>query len=218
MMHSTSEDLKARILAAAAATPSTTRKQGKRIAALGVVLAIGFALTLFQLVGGIEHSRDRPLGLTVRLADGWGLFSAVLTWLVVGRGGSTLARSPPVLLAATTGSPIALYAWMRHFPDWGASSDNEVVCLLLTFAFAAAPLAAFMLLRKGLEPSHPTLLGAAAGAMSGAWAAVLVFLWCPQTDALHALVGHVLPNILLIALGAKIGSSALAPRPMMQIR
>lgn len=213
MMHSTSEDLKARILAAAAATPSTTRKQTRRRAALAVVLAIGFAFALFELVGGLAHSKDRPLAQTIRLADGWGLASSLLTWLVVGRGGSTLARSPPVLLASTAGAPIALYAWMRHFPDWGsATSENEVACLLLTMAFSAAPLAAFMLMRQGLEPSHPTLLGAAAGAMSGAWGAVLVFLWCPHTGALHALVGHVLPNILLIALGAKIGSSTLSPR------
>lgn len=214
MMHSSGEDLKARILAAAAATPSTTRKQGRRFAALVIVLAIGSSLALFELAGGLAHSRDRPLGQTVRLADGWGLVSSLLTWLVVGRGGSTLARSPPVLLGATAASPIALYAWMRHFPDWGASGDNEVACLLMTLAFAAAPLAAFMLLRKGLEPSHPTLLGAAAGAMSAAWGAVLVFLWCPQTDALHTLVGHVLPNIVLIALGGAIGSSTLAPRPI----
>jgi hypothetical protein len=215
MMQSGGADaLKARILAAAAATPSTTRKRGKQMALLAVALSIGFALMLFELAGGLAHSRDRPLGQTVRLADGWGLVSTVLTWLVLGRGGSTLARSPPVLLSATAASPIALYAWMQHFPTLGIHQDTEVLCLLLTVAFGSAPLAAFLALRRGLEPSHPGILGAAAGAMSGAWAAVLVLLWCPQTDALHALVGHVLPNILLIALGAKIGSSTLAPRPV----
>jgi hypothetical protein len=46
--------------------------------------------------------------------------------------------------------------------------------------------------------------------MCGAWAAVLSLLWCPETESLHALVGHVLPLVLSIALGAKIGSSTLA--------
>jgi len=202
--------LRARILAAAAATPSTTRKQGKRQAILAVLASVGVAIMLFDLAGGFAHSRDRPFGQTVRLADGWGLFSAVLTWLVLGRGASTLARSPPVLLFATAASPFALYAWMSHFPTWQTTSDNEIACLLLTFGFAAVPLASFLALRRGLEPSHPGIVGAAAGAMCGALSAVLVLLWCPETDGLHALVGHVLPLVCLIALGAKIGASTLA--------
>ncbi len=204
--------LRARILAAAAATPSTTRKQGRWHALLALALSIGAALALFELAGGLAHSRDRPFGQTVRLADGWGLFSAVLTWLVLGRGGSSLARSPPVLLAATAVSPVALYVWMKHFPTWETSSDTEVACLLLTLALATVPLASFLVLRRGLEPSHPATVGASAGAMCGAWAAVLALLWCPETNGLHALVGHVLPLVLLIALGAKIGSSTLALR------
>ncbi len=211
-MNAATDALRARVLAVAAATPSTTRRMGHRLAVLAMALSIGVAFALFEMVGGLEHSRDRPFGETVRLADGWGLFSAALTWFVVGRGGSTLARSAPALLVATTGSPIALYAWMQHFPVWEATPDTEVGCLLLTLAFAAVPLTSFLMLRRGLEPSHPGMLGGAAGAMSGAWGAVLVLLWCPQTAALHGLVGHVLPLVLLIALGAKIGASTLGIR------
>ena len=93
---------------------------------------------------------------------------------------------------------------------WETSQDTEITCLLLTLAFAAVPLASFLVVRRGLEPSHPGIVGAAAGAMCGAWAAVLSLLWCPETESLHALVGHVLPLVLSIALGAKIGSSTLA--------
>lgn len=211
-MNAGSDTLRERVLAAAIATPSTTRRAGRLLAVLAIALSTGVAFALFELFGGLAHSRDRPLGQTVRLADGWALASAVLAWIVLGRGGSTLARSPPVLLMATAASPIALYAWMQHFPVWKSPPDGEVACLSLTVAIAAVPLASFLMLRRGLQPSHPGILGGAAGAMSGAWAAVLVLLWCPETDGLHALVGHVLPLVLLIALGAKIGASTLGLR------
>jgi hypothetical protein len=48
-------------------------------------------------------------------------------------------------------------------------------------------------------------MGAAIGAAMGACAAVLVDLFCPVAYLPHLLLGHVLPTLLLVALGASVG-------------
>src|SRR5580700_4417756 len=100
--------LRERVLASAAASPSLTRPRGRRLAAALVGLSIAIGLGVFGLLGGLASAEARPLLLTVRLTDGCALASAFLTWLVVGRGGRTLARSPPVLAVATLAFPVLL--------------------------------------------------------------------------------------------------------------
>ena len=207
--------LRNRVLAAAAATPSMTRRQGQRIAVVLTLASVGVALALFELAGGLAPPRDRPLFMTVRLADGWALFSAILTWLVIGRGRSTLARPPPAIAAATFACPLLLMSWTQQFGDLSlaASSGGPWSCFLLTMLVAAVPLASFLVLRRGVEPQNPGTLGAAMGAMCGSWASVLGLLHCPIVASEHVLVGHVAPLVLLTMLGMLMGPSALGPRP-----
>lgn len=199
--------LRDRVLAAAAAAPSMTRRQGRRIG-LGLAgLSMAIALALFELCGGLAPSEARPLILTVRLADGWALFAAGLTWLVLGRGGSTLARPPMLLAAASLAAPFLLILWTGQFtglypppPESGGWS-----CLLLIVGAAATPLVSFFTLRRGIEPQRPAMLGAAVGAMCGAWAGMLALLNCPMTDRWHVLLWHVGPLVLLVAFGMSLG-------------
>src|SRR5271170_3066964 len=100
--------LKARVLAAAAATPSPTRPEGRRRAFLLLVAAIALALVFFEAIGGVGHSMGRPLGITLAVSFGWGLFCAALSWLVLWRGRSTLGRPPFVVLLAALVTPIVL--------------------------------------------------------------------------------------------------------------
>lgn len=206
--------LRARVLASAAARPSRTRPARKRTAAILVGLSAAIAIGAFQYAGGIEHSMGRPILLTCLLAAGWAVVSALLTWIVVGRGGATLARRPLVIGLAALLTPVAVVAWMQIFHGMYFEPFQRVGyrCLILTLAMAAMPLVAFMTLRRGIEPRAPTVLGAAAGATCGAWAGVLVDLWCPLTNVRHSLVGHVAPLVVLIAVGALIGGRALGLR------
>ena len=87
-------------------------------------------------------------------------------------------------------------------------------CLGLTLVMAATPLAAFLRFRRGVEPRRPSILGAAAGAACGAWAGVVVDLWCPLTAPAHALVGHALPLALLVGVGALLGRRMLGVLPL----
>jgi hypothetical protein len=75
---------------------------------------------------------------------------------------------------------------------------------------AAGLFAALMFVRQRSDATHPTALGAAVGAVSGAWADLVVDAWCPLTNAPHVLLGHVAPMALLIAIGMLLGGRILA--------
>jgi hypothetical protein len=206
--------LKARVLAAAAAEPSPTRAEARR---RGVVLILGcvvLALAIFRAIGGLDHAAGRPLGITLGISCGWGLFCAALSWVVLLRRRSTLGRRPAVLLAAALATPLVLIAWMHAFHGSYVEPFSRFGwrCLGYNLLMATPPLGALLALRRGAEPRRPWALGAAIGAVCGAWAGVLVDLWCPLTNLPHVLVGHVAPLALLIALGSLLGRSLLGVR------
>jgi hypothetical protein len=205
--------LKERILAAATATSSPTRREGRRLTAWLVGLSAAIGLVIFELAGGIGHARPRPLLLTVRLADGWGLAAAWLTWLVA-RQTAPHVQSRWLLSGASIAGPVLLCAWAYGFHGLYEQPPacDDWPCIALTLLATATPLACFLAIKRGIEPDHPASLGAAAGTMCGAWAGVLALLWCPSTDVLHIAVGHALPVALSTAVGLVVGSRALRVR------
>jgi hypothetical protein len=82
-----------------------------------------------------------------------------------------------------------------------------------TLVIATVPLAGFLVLRRGVEPRRPASLGAAVGATCGAWAGVIMDLWCPLTNTPHVLLGHIVPLTVLTAGGALLGLRLLGVRP-----
>jgi hypothetical protein len=211
---SPSPDLRARVLAAAAAAPSATRAQARRRA--GALFAIGALIALVVFDGGraFSHGAGRPPSITAALTAGWALASALLTFVALGRGTSTLSRRPAILLGLALAAPIALFAWMQVFHGSYVEPFERFGfrCFGYTVALAAAPLAAVFVLRRGAEPRLPAALGAAAGATSGAWAAALVDVWCPLVNPSHVFFGHALPLALLVAVGAFAGARLLGVR------
>jgi hypothetical protein len=205
--------LKERVLAAAATTPSLTRRQGRHVAFAVVAVSIAFAVTALELAGGLAHSGDRPLALTVRLADGWAMACTGLAWAAA-RKSMPFVQSPELLALIVLGCPLALMGWMSRFH--GAYPDPRPVddwqCFVATLTLAAVPLASCLFMRRGQEPQYPATLGAAMGAVTGAWSAVIVLLWCPDTSPSHAFVGHALPIALSTMIGAVAGASALDMR------
>jgi hypothetical protein len=207
-------DLRSRVLAAAAASPAPTRKQARVAARVVLAASVAIAITIFEAVGGLKHGAGRPLGITLALAIGWTAVSGVLTWLVVGRRGSTMARWPLLVGAAVLVAPLLLFAWMHLF--YGTYPEPyEAVgwrCLRYTLFAAALPLAAFLVLRRAVEPRYPGVLGAGAGAACAAWAGAMIDIWCPLTNPMHVLVGHVAPLVGAILTGAVAGHFMLGVR------
>jgi uncharacterized membrane protein YozB (DUF420 family) len=213
-MSDASDTLRARVLAAASATPSPTRRQGHVAASVLVAASVAIAVTIFESVGGFGHGSGRPFGITMAMAAGWALVSSVLTWLVVDRSGSTMARRPLLIAVAAVAVPFVLFLWMQVFHGSYVQPFHAAGyrCLRYTLLMSALPLAAFLVLRRAIEPRYPSALGAGAGAACASWAGALVDLWCPLTDPMHVLVGHVAPLVLATLVGAALGHFMLGVR------
>src|SRR5579871_1114823 len=106
--------LRERVLAAAAATPSLTRRQGRRLALLGVALSGGVAVALRFVLRSYGDPGGDATADGGRLAAGWALAAGALTCLVLGRCRSTLVRSPQLLRAATWAAPVVLLLWLAR--------------------------------------------------------------------------------------------------------
>lgn len=211
--------LRDRVLSATAASPSTTRREGRRAGAVLTAASVALGVTIFEGIGGLGHSSGRPLGVTITLASGWALVSAVLTWLVVGRDGLTMARRPFVILVAALVMPVAVFAWMHTFNGTYVEPFPRIGyrCLGYTLLISALPLASFLVLKRAVEPRYPAALGAGAGAACAAWSGALIDLWCPLTNSLHVLVGHVAPLVAATAVGAILGHFMLGARGVRKI-
>ncbi len=204
------------LLARVAAHPSPTRQRG-RLVALGLLaLSVGVAVGILWLMGGPAGEAARPRRLTWLVSGVWGLFAAALSGLVFTRKGSVMGRPPSLLLLAAFATPLVLLAWLHSvqgsYPEPYARVGWR--CLSMTLGMAALPLGSFLLLRRGIEPRGPWALGAAVGATCGAWANLLVDVWCPLSDTAHVLVGHVLPVVVLVLAGSLLGRRLLGVRPL----
>lgn len=204
-------DLKARVLAAAQDVPSSTRAEASRRAGRLALLGVGAALASFWLAGGIAHSLGRPIAITARLAGGWALFCSLITLVVLRRGRSTLGAPPWAMKLAVVVTPIALVGFTRFFDGTYVEPYARFGwrCFAMTVGFAVLPSLALLISRRGAEPRAPGLAGAAIFVAAGAWASVVVDLWCPLSNLAHVLVGHALPLVLLAAVGARIGRGML---------
>jgi hypothetical protein len=89
---------------------------------------------------------------------------------------------------------------------------TDLACGAMTIAQGALPLLALLLPRRGSDPVHPALTGAALGMTAGGWAVVMAYLRCPHAAMTHALLAHVVPTLALAALGAALGGWLLRLR------
>ena len=227
-----SAELRARVLAAAAAQPSPTRAAVKRRNVfMGLVAAAGglgaflvFAALMSEghlvRVGGEiapQQYVERPVGLLVATASGALGVAAMALWLALRRGRSMLGRSRRQLLCSAALIPISLLAWkvscsiafgasMVAWPDRPGER-----CLALSLLVATGPLLSLLAIRRS-APVHPALNGAVVGFAAGACAWVAADLWCPVAFVPHVLLGHALPLGVLAVAGAFLGRTLLQPR------
>jgi len=206
----TAVPLRERVLSAAAATPSMTRKQGRCVAALLVALSAVLAAALFVIVSRTADRGGPALATRGAVVRGWGIAAASFACVVLGRGRSTVVRSPHLLIAATWASPVVMLLWVLRFEGNAGTLEQALVGLALGIAAAATPLASFLLMRRGAEPRYPRALGGAAGAMCGAGAQVIVLLWHPFTSFGYAAIAHAVPLVALAGIGRAAGGRTLA--------
>ena len=227
-----SAELKAWVLAAAAAEPSPTRAAVNRrnillgllAAASGVGAFVLFALLtsdgqMVRLGGDVAPHRhlERSVPLVATTAGGALALAVTTLWFALRRGRSMLGRSHRALLYGTALIPVGLFAWKvgcsLAFGDpmleWVERPGLK--CLSFSLLVAAGPLLSFLAARRSV-PVHPALNGAAIGVASGVCAWVALDLWCPVAAVPHVLLGHVLPLGVLAATGALLGRALLPLR------
>lgn len=212
------DDLRARVLAAAKAEPSPTRTEHQRRLLLVVVMAALATATMFFVMGGF-HSGARPMEM-IAFTAGSGLAAA----LVVGRlatpaRGSMLARPRSMLVAACVlAAPLLALVALGATLAWPGPAGEavharvHVACGAMTFVQGVLPLVALFLTRRGTDPVHPVITGAALGMTAGGWTAMMAYMRCPHAAAAHCVMAHVAPTILLTVVGAVLGAVILRPR------
>lgn len=213
------QDLRARVLAAAAQTPSPTRADYKRrvvlVAAIGAVATVA----LFVVMGGMRPG-TRPVEM-IAFTVGFGLVAAaILTRLSGGKSGTMLGRprSQLVMGLVLTAPVLAVIAFCSTLA-WPEPAGEHVegaahfTCGAISVLQGALPLLALLVPKRGSDPVHPAITGAALGMTAGAWSVVMAYLRCPHAAALHCVLAHVVPTLVLTALGAVLGWLLLRVRP-----
>lgn len=211
-------DLRARILAEAKRTPSPTRAEHGRRVMLVVVAGIAAIAALFFLMGGVKQGA-RPSEL-VAFATGYALLgAAMLTRLSGARHGSMLPRPSAVLLGLCfAAAPVLAVGAIVAASIWPGAAEEAVpartdlACSAMTVAQGVLPLVVLVLLRRGSDPVHPTISGAALGMAAGAWSTTMAYLRCPHAAASHCVIAHVLPALVFVAAGALLGRVLLSAR------
>ena len=208
-----SAELRARVLAEVARTPSQTRVEYNRriflVAGIGALATV----SLFMGMGGMS-SGSRPVEM-IAFTVGFGLVAVAVLTRLSSRSGdnrSMLGRPRGVLLAAVVAcAPLLAIVAVLATMLWPEPAAEHVeggvhlACGAMSVLQGALPLVALMLPRRGSDPVHPAVTGAALGMTAGAWTVVMAYLRCPHGSALHCVLAHVAPTLILTALGAVLG-------------
>ncbi len=210
-------ELRVRVLDEARRTRSPTRFAATTRAGVALFTALIVSIGLFVQVGGVRVG-PRPLALIVGTALGSSLIALCATWTAISRAGSMLGRPRLFLLLAAIATPVVLFVWKIYYSALFLGMSERwptrpgLKCFGLTLGTALLPLIALAFERRRTDPTHPKALGAALGGAVGTWAAVMVDLWCPVAYPPHVVLGHVLPILILVLIGAWLGKVVIAIR------
>jgi hypothetical protein len=208
------ESLKHRLLEAVGQRPMPRRTDRlpttiglAALAALAMSAIVQWAPPLFGDVGGLAHAVGRPAESGAWVLTGTVAVALFSTWLVLPFRRSMLSPPRSLLLGVAIGVPLLVGAWLVL---WHTTYDDPFTrigwrCFALTAMTAPWPFAVLAYASRRVEPRHPGTAGAALGAVAGAWAAVMVALWCPLSVQQHVLIGHVLPVVVLSLAGSAVG-------------
>ncbi|HEY5955134.1 MAG TPA: NrsF family protein [Polyangiaceae bacterium] len=188
----------------------------RRVRMVALLLPLA-PLCVFLSSGGIRMA-PRPEQLVMMTALGAAAVACCAAVIAFGRGRSMLGRPAAWLLGSATLTPLFLLTWKLIVSAQTPGMTDQWVerkglrCLILSLAIALVPLIGAIWLRRDSDPIHPRLSGAAIGAAIGAATWTGVDLWCPVGYTPHLMLGHALPLVLTIMLGATLGGRVLAIR------
>lgn len=211
-------DLKAKILASVQTTPSPPRAPWWKVALWIIPVSVAVAFSLVTAMGGFQHGEGRPAPMLIGTAMGWITVAFMATWGAFGRGRSAVGRARSWLAVIAIATPAVLFSatlvWNAIYPEAAGWWEGRLglKCLGLTLGMAVWPLVGMVLVRRASDPVHPGATGAALGAASGAWAGVVVDLWCSVSHPAHIALGHILPILILAVLGLALGRRVVAMR------
>jgi hypothetical protein len=211
------DERRAKLLEAVRSQPSATRTDVERRDLGTLAVAALVTMIVFVAIGGF-HASVRPRSLVFVTSAAWAAVALLATRFALRRGRSMLGVAREWLLwGALAVVPALTLTWFALlWPEGGVSVAHgygvDATCFVATIALAAAPLLAFVALRREGDPVNPTVTGAAIGAAAGAGGCTLIDLHCERIDARHVALGHLLPVALMIVLGALTARVLLAVR------
>lgn len=209
------ETLKLRVLDAIRQRPMPRRSERLPttvgLAALAVVAmyaVVRWVPPLFGEVGGVAHAVGRPAVSGAWIFAGTVALAVSSTWLVLPFRRSMLSPPRSLLLGVAIGLPLLVGAWLvLGHPTYAEPfTRSGWRCFALTLLTAPWPFATLAHAGRRVEPRHPGTVGAALAAVAGAWAAVMIELWCPLAVHDHVIVGHVLPLLVFTLAGSAVGA------------
>jgi hypothetical protein len=204
-------NLKARLMAAAAREVATPPGTWTRRVALTIVSGAAW-LAVILIAKGLRHDwRELPAGTWSLTVAALVLSAGIATAMVLRRGRTMVGSGVGALAPVVWGLPLAMAVLVSAVDPCGPSTERVAEagglaaaggCIGVT-ALAALPLIALgLLLFRGLTLSRPALSGAGLGLAAATWAHAVVRVHCPIGGADHALLGHLLPALPLMAIAA----------------
>ena len=191
------------LMAAVAGMRSPTRRQVQVWRWVCFLAAIVWMCGVFASVGAFAHSASRPTLVTAVITLGLCVLAVASTTAVLARGATPIGPTRTTLALTTTLVPFVVLGWLSFWQPTLAHADVPAGwrCGGLTLALGVALLAAMTIASRASDAIHPRWLGTAFGAVAGAWAAVFAAGWCPLFDFPHTFFGHVVPIVVLAAMG-----------------
>lgn len=203
---------RARLLAAAEREPATRPGTWSRRVAVGCFLVIAWMAAALGAMGiRLDWAELPSVEWTQTLVT---LFAVALVASAAGlaRGRSMVGVATESLSATAWGLPVLLLMLVFLIDPRGPSTTvpfggqglatHAKGCDLFTFVIALPLIGIGIWFSRGLTPGRPGLAGACIGLGAATWAHLLMRIHCPIGGAGHAVVGHFLPALPLMALGA----------------
>ncbi len=206
------EALRARLLAAAAHEPPTRPGTWRRRATGYGLLSAGWLIVTTTTLGVRPDAAQLSQGALAQTLIVLAVVATVASVAAVARGPAMVGTASETLLVVVSALPVALLIAVSAIDPRGpatlmwtglaATILHSVACDLLVTVVALPLIGLGWALSRGLVLSRPGLSGASLGLAAATWAHIVVRIHCPIGGAGHAIVGHVLPAISLMALGA----------------
>jgi len=204
-----------------AASRQSASRPGAWFRRIGLAAAatIGWLLAILSVLGIRRDWTHLPMPSL--MATVLGLTAAALLASRVGltRGRSMVGANSEVLRLVAAGLPVALFLLVALLDPHGtATIESPSVlphawpCGLLVLLIALPLLGLGLWVLRGLVFSRPKLTGACLGLASATWAHLLIRVHCPLGGAGHAIFGHLLPLLPLMAVGAWVLSASGRPK------